>query len=611
MCGIVGYVGNKQAAPVLMGGLRKLEYRGYDSAGVCIQNGRLTTVRSEGKIAALDLKLAKHHLQGTSGIAHTRWATHGVPEERNAHPHRDCSGSVAVVHNGIIENFLELREELTGKGHVFHSDTDSEVLAHLIECEMEAGLPALQAIQASLTRVRGTYGLVVIFKDLPQTLFAARMGSPLVIGIGEGEHYIASDPSAIIEHTRDVMFLDDGEIACVSSEGITLCALGRDDVPQGARVQHLDWEVETASRGEHAHFMLKEIMEQPQVIENSIRGRVDLIRGCAVLGGLDDVRDRLKEIDRIVIVGCGSAYYAGLVGEYLIEELAGISVEVELASEFRYRKPIITERTVVLAVSQSGETADTLEAIVEAKRKHALTLGLVNTVGSSIARATDAGVYNHAGPEIGVASTKAFVSQMTVLSLIAVYLGQLRGFLPESKAREVLAGLHKMPELVEQVLANRQQVTRVAEKYRGMENCLFLGRKYQAPIAYEGALKLKEVSYVHAEGYSSGEMKHGPIALIDKSFPSIVLCPQDSVYEKTCSNISELRARKGPIIAVTTRGSMSPVPADDVIMVPHTMEALQPILTVIPLQLIAYEAAVARGLDPDKPRNLAKSVTVE
>ncbi|NQV88900.1 MAG: glutamine--fructose-6-phosphate transaminase (isomerizing) [Parcubacteria group bacterium] len=609
MCGIVGYVGNKQAAPVLMGGLRKLEYRGYDSAGVCIQNGRLTTVRSEGKIAALDLKLAKHHLQGTSGIAHTRWATHGVPEERNAHPHRDCSGSVAVVHNGIIENFLELREELTGKGHIFHSDTDSEVLAHLIEHEMEAGLPALQAIRASLACVRGTYGLVVIFKDLPQTLFTARMGSPLVIGIGDGEHYIASDPSAIIEHTRDVMFLDDGEIACVSSEGITLCALDREDVPH--RIQHLDWEVETASRGEHAHFMLKEIMEQPQVIENSIRGRVDLIGGRAVLGGLDDVRDRLKEIDRIVIVGCGSAYYAGLVGEYLIEELAGISVEVELASEFRYRKPIITERTAVLAVSQSGETADTLEAIVEAKRKRALTLGLVNTVGSSIARATDAGVYNHAGPEIGVASTKAFVSQMTVLSLIAVYLGQLRGFLPESKAREVLAGLHEMPELVEKVLANRGQVTRVAEKYRGMENCLFLGRKYQAPIAYEGALKLKEVSYIHAEGYSSGEMKHGPIALIDKSFPSIVLCPQDSVYEKTCSNISELRARKGPIIAVTTCGSMSHVQADDVIIVPHTMEALQPILTVIPLQLIAYEAAVARGLDPDKPRNLAKSVTVE
>lgn len=611
MCGIVGYVGNKQAAPVLMGGLYKLEYRGYDSAGVCIQNGRLTTVRSEGKISALDTKVARHHLQGTAGIAHTRWATHGVPEERNAHPHRDCSGGVAVVHNGIIENYLELRAELKDEGHVFHSETDSEVLAHLIESQMNGGLTALKAVQASLTRIRGTYGLVVIFKDLPQTLIAARMGSPLVIGIGEGEHYIASDPSAIIEHTRDVMFLDDGEIAAVNSEGITLCALDHDDVPLTKKLQHLDWEVETASRQGHAHFMLKEIMEQPQVIENSTRGRVDLLAGRAVLGGLDEVRSRLKEIDRIVIVGCGSAFYAGLIGEYLIEELAGIPVEVELASEFRYRKPIITERTAVLAVSQSGETADTLEAIAEAKRKNALTLGLVNTVGSSIARATDAGVYNHAGPEIGVASTKAFVSQMAVLSLIAVYLGQTREFISESRARQVLAGLHEMPELVEQILQNREQVTRVAQKYRGIENCLFLGRKFQAPIAYEGALKLKEVSYIHAEGYSSGEMKHGPIALIDKSFPSIVLCPQDSVYEKTCSNISELRARKGPIIAVTTCGSMSPVEADDVIMVPHTIEVLQPILTVIPLQLIAYEAAVARGLDPDKPRNLAKSVTVE
>ncbi len=609
MCGIVGYVGTKQAAPVLMEGLRKLEYRGYDSAGVCIQNGRLTTVRSEGKIDALDEKVGRHHLQGTAGIAHTRWATHGVPEERNAHPHRDCQGTVAVVHNGIIENFAELRAQLIGEGHAFHSDTDSEVLAHLIERERSAGHVGVQCVREALKYVRGTYGLVVMFKDVPQTLLAARMGSPLVIGIGEGEHFIASDPSALIEHTRDVMFLDDGEIAAINSEGINLCTLEQQQVPH--RVEHLDWDVEAATREGHAHYMLKEILEQPKVIENSTRGRIDLIAGRAVLGGLDEVSDRLKEIDRIVIVGCGSAYYAGLVGEYLFEELAGVPVEVELASEFRYRKPIITERTAVLAVSQSGETADTLEAIREAKRKHALTLGLVNVVGSSIARATDAGVYNHAGPEIGVASTKAFVSQMTVLTLMAVHLGQLRGTLDGARGHEVLAGLYEMPELVQQVLSSREQIASVMERFRGMENCLFLGRKFQAPIAYEGALKLKEVSYVHAEGYSSGEMKHGPIALIDQSFPSIVLCPQDSVYEKTCSNISELRARKGPIIAVTTCGPMGAVPADEVITVPHTIEALQPILTVIPLQLIAYEAAVARGLDPDKPRNLAKSVTVE
>ncbi len=621
MCGIVGYVGSKQALPVLMGGLRKLEYRGYDSAGVCLQGQArvghagagsppvLNVVRSEGKIEDLAAKVASHDLRGTLGIAHTRWATHGEPQERNAHPHRDCTGSVAIVHNGIIENHVELRARLVKTGHVFHSDTDSEVISHLIEEALKGGAAGLDAVHSALSHVRGTYGLVVIFRDMPQMLFVARMGSPLVIGIGEGEHFIASDPSALIEHTRNVVFLDDGELASVSSEGITLRSLDHSSI--APLVQHLQWDIERATRQGYDHFMMKEIMEQPQVIENSIRGRIDLIGGRAVLGGLSEVQQRLKQIDRIVIVGCGSAYYAGLMGEYLIEELSGIPVEVELASEYRYRKPIITERTAVLAISQSGETADTLEAVREAGRKQALTLGLVNTVGSSIARVTDAGVYNHAGPEIGVASTKAFVSQMTVLSLMAIYIGQLSGSLPEARARELLAALYELPELAQQVIENRQQVSEIAQRFAHIDNCLFLGRKFQAPIAYEGALKLKEVSYIHAEGYTSGEMKHGPIALIDPNFPSIVLCPQDSVYEKTCSNISELKARRGPIIAITTCGSLPAVEADETIIVPHTIELFQPILTVIPLQILAYEAALARGLDPDKPRNLAKAVTVE
>lgn len=606
MCGIVGYVGARQAAPILLDGLKRLEYRGYDSAGVCIQNSRLSTIRTEGKLSNLELKVSRVDPQGTCGIAHTRWATHGAPEERNAHPHRDCLGNIGIVHNGIIENFEGLKRELMAEDHVFHSATDSEVVAHLIERALSKGANLFGAVQQALQQVQGTYGLVVISKDVPQTLIAARMGSPLAIGIGQGEYFIASDASAILSYTKEVIFLDDGEIAIVTSEGVHINGTS---APIEQRIAKLDWGLENATKGDYPHFMLKEIMEQAETIENSIRGRIDLIEGRCVLGGLDGVRERLREIDRIVMVGCGSAYYAGLYGKYLFEELIDIPVEVELSSEFRYRKPLLTQHTAILAISQSGETADTLEAIREGKRKQALALGLVNSVGSSIARETDAGVYNHAGPEIGVASTKAFVSQLTVLALIAVYLGQLRGGF--KRAHTILAQLSELPDQMREVLGLRQKMASIAKMFHGIDHCLFLGRRFQAPIAYEAALKLKEVSYIHAEGYTSGEMKHGPLALIDNSFPSVVFCPRDSVFEKSYSNMQELKARHGPIIAVTTKGDAVASIADRVIEVPETLEELQPILTIVPAQLLAYEVALARGLDPDKPRNLAKSVTVE
>lgn len=608
MCGIVGYVGPKCATPILIDGLRRLEYRGYDSAGICIQEDRLKTVRCEGKINDLNEKVIKFHMEGTVGIAHTRWATHGIPEERNAHPHRDCIGEVAIVHNGIIENYRELKRELSLCGHVFQSDTDSEVLAHLIEDTRKTIGSGVEAVRRALQCVRGTYGLAVVFSDLPQTIIVARMGSPLVIGVGEGEMIIASDASAIVEHTKDVIFLDDGELAVVTSEAVSLSTLDADPVDRV--VERLLWDIDVAKKEGNPHFMLKEILEQPSVIEHSCMGRIDLKQGTAILGGLSEVQERLKSIQRIIIVGCGSAFYAGQVGEYIFEDLAGIPVEVELGSEFRYRKPIITANTAVLAISQSGETADTLEAVREAKRKNALTLGVVNVVGSSIARETDAGVYNHAGPEIGVASTKAFVSQLVVLTLMAIHIGRLRNSLSKSRAKEILNALTHLPEQVQQILGKRKQISDIAKNFSTIQNCLFLGRKFQAPIAYEGALKMKEVSYVHAEGYSSGEMKHGPIALIDSTFPSIVFCPRDSVFEKTWSNIEELKARGGQIVAITTP-SEELLPVDFIIEIPETFEVLQPILSVIPSQLLAYEMATQRHLDPDKPRNLAKSVTVE
>jgi glutamine---fructose-6-phosphate transaminase (isomerizing) len=612
MCGIVAYVGSRQALPILLDGLRRLEYRGYDSAGVAIQYDGLSVVRAPGNIAALDVALATRTLPGTSGIAHTRWATHGPPVETNAHPHVDCSGRIALAHNGIIENYAELREELKAAGHTFGSDTDTEVLAHLIESLKPVSSPPgwlTHAVACALARVRGTYGIVVTSADDPGIIVTARLGSPIVLGVQDGEFFVASDPSAIIAHTRQMIFLDDGELATLSPQGYEIQSLNRERIAKSP--QEIDWSEEAAQKNGQPHFMLKEMLEQPEVLRNTIRGRLNVKEGNAVLGGLRDVTDRLRSIDRLIILGCGSAYYAGLVGEYMIEEYAGIPVEVELASEFRYRKPIINERTAVLAVSQSGETADTLAAIREAKLKGALTLGIVNVVGSTIARETDAGVYNHAGPEIGVASTKAFLSQCTVLALLTIFLGRQRQ-LSLVMGQRIAEEITKLPEQIASILERRDSIRAIAERYVHMPGALFLGRKYCAPIAFEGALKLKEISYIHAEGYAAGEMKHGPIALIEPSFPSVVLCPQDSVYEKTKSNIEELRARRGPVIAVTTEGNEDIRRlATDVIEIPKTLEMLTPVLAVVPMQLFAYFIAVAKGYDPDRPRNLAKSVTVE
>lgn len=615
MCGIVGYIGKREALPVLLEGLHRLEYRGYDSAGVAILSDGIEIERAPGKIVALEEKIRNRthgdlSLPGTVGIAHTRWATHGPPVEKNAHPHADCAGRIAVVHNGIIENYAELRKELIEKGHAFRSDTDTEVLAHLIE---EIGKKSATSLHATvieaLSHVRGTYGIAVVSADEPDHVVIARMGSPIVIGVGNDELFVASDASAIIAYTRNVIYLDDGEMAILNRKGYEIRSLDNRLVDKN--VEQIEWSAEDVQKNGQPHFMLKEMLEQPEVIRNTTRGRLDVENGLAVLGGLRDVADRLREIDRLIIVGCGSAYYSGLVGEYMIEEYAGVPVEVELASEFRYRKPLITAKTAVLAVTQSGETADTLAAIREAKMKGALTLGIVNAVGSTIARETDAGVYNHAGPEIGVASTKAFVSQCTVFALLTLFLGRQRQ-MSLVMGKRIAEELQALPKFIDQILERREDVQRIAETYKDAKDFLFLGRKYSMPIAYEGALKLKEVSYIHAEGYAAGEMKHGPIALIEPSFPSLVLCPQDSVYEKTKSNLEELRARRGTILALTTEGNEEIASlTNDVFYIPKSLEMLTPILEVIPLQLFAYHIAVAKGYDPDKPRNLAKAVTVE
>lgn len=612
MCGIVGYIGKREALPILLDGLRRLEYRGYDSAGVAMVNGALSIKRAPGKIAVLEEQLKDFDGHGTLGIAHTRWATHGMPTIENAHPHQDCEGRLAIVHNGIIENYAELREGLIAKGHTFRSQTDTEVLAHLIEEERKNnGAPRSlkDAMLCALSHVRGTYGLALVSIDEPDQLLVARLGSPLVIGVGTDEWFVASDPSAILSHVRQMIYLDDGEFCQITRDGYTISKL--DKSPVIKCVEEIDWSIEDVQKNGQAHFMIKEMLEQPEVLANTMRGRLMAEEGLVKLGGLRDVEQQLKEIDRLIIVGCGSASYAGLVGKYMLEEFAGIETSVETASEFRYRNPVITSRTAVLAVSQSGETADTLAAIREAKKKGALTLGIVNAVGSTIARETDAGIYNHAGPEIGVASTKAFLSQMTVFALLSVYLGRQRG-LDERTAKQISAEMARLPELVRSIFETREQIKTIAEKYVDAEHFLYLGRKYCSPIACEGALKLKEISYIHAEGYASGEMKHGPIALIDADFPSFILCPQDSVYEKTKSSIEEIRARGGKVIVLTTEGNPEAAKlGEDVIFIPKTLEMLTPILAVVPLQLFAYYVATLKGLNPDQPRNLAKSVTVE
>ena len=609
MCGIVGYIGSKDAKPFLIEGLRALEYRGYDSAGLYIPGrGALKRAGNVSKLA----ESVPANFSGNTGIAHTRWATHGAPTETNAHPHADATETVWLVHNGIIENYLEIRAKLESEGIMFRSETDSETLAQLIGKHYTEEVPLEVAVGEALSEVRGAYGIAVASAREPEKLVAARIGSPLMIGIGDDGYYVASDATPLLSHTRNVIYLNDGEMAVLGMDGYSLMTLGQDLLSK--EIEILDWDLEAAQKKGFEHFMLKEILEAPEVLENSLRGRLDLENSTVHLGGLKEVEDSLRNVKRILITGCGSAYYAGLVGELLLEELTGIPVEVEIASELRYRRWTATpEDTILIAVSQSGETADTLEAVREAKRNGMLTLGVVNAVGSSIARATDAGVYNHAGPEIGVASTKAFLSQMTVFVLIALFIKELRSERPETgSSPEIIRELTRLPDYARSILQNIENIQKIAKKHSNMRDALYIGRKFQYPIAYEGSLKLKEISYVHAEAYGAGEMKHGPLALIDENFPTVALMPRDSVYGKTRSNIEEIRARGGKIIAITTG---DPEEArkitDDVILVPETHEALLPILTTIPLQIFAYYVAHARKLPIDMPRNLAKSVTVE
>ena len=609
MCGIVGYVGTQESVPILLEGLRRLEYRGYDSAGVAILNGDgIKIEKAAGKIGVLEKKIAAAHPVGTLGIAHTRWATHGEPNTVNAHPHTDCKGRIAVVHNGIIENYSTLKTALQKEGHRFTTDTDTEVLAHLIEKFFEGNLE--KAVASALKHVTGTYGIAVISRDDPGKIVGARHGSPLVVGICDGDEYLlASDVSAIIRHTNQVVYLDDEEMVVLTSAGIHTTTLREEAVSK--KVETVDWDLEMIEKAGYAHFMLKEIFEQPQSLRNTLRGRLLLEEGTARLGGLNMSEREMRAIDRVIITACGTSWHAGLIGEYLIEELARLPVEVEYASEFRYRNPILKPGTVVLAISQSGETADTLAAMREAKRKGARVLGVCNAVGSTIARESDGGVYIHAGPEIGVASTKAFTSQVAALTLFTLYLGRLGQLSPESGA-ELTRALSEIPDKIERILASAESIRAIARSNAHHNNFLYLGRGVNFPVALEGALKLKEISYIHAEGYPAAEMKHGPIALIDENMPVVFVCTQDSAYEKVLSNMEEVRARTGKIIAVASEGDMHVAKKPDhVLFVPHTLSPLMPLLSVIPLQLLAYYIAVERGCDVDQPRNLAKSVTVE
>ncbi|MBP9728401.1 MAG: glutamine--fructose-6-phosphate transaminase (isomerizing) [Candidatus Moranbacteria bacterium] len=610
MCGIVGYIGKREAKDLLIEGLHRLEYRGYDSAGVALmENGKLKRVRALGKVAELEKKMAVVKSSATVGIAHTRWATHGKPAEKNAHPHTDCSGGLSLVHNGIIENYVELKERLVKQGHRFTSETDTEVVAHLIEEQLKkSGANFEVAFAQTLKELRGTYGIAVVSVSEPEKLFVARMGSPLLIGVGRDEYFVASDVSAILAHTKKVVYLEDGERAVITRGGYVVKA---GSTVQKKAVSDIEWSEKEAKRGGYPHFMLKEIFDQPESFADALRGRLLPDEGTARLGGLREVEKRLESIRRIVIVSCGTSYHAGLVGEYMLEEYAGIPVEVEFASEFRYRKPMLDKYTAVIALSQSGETADTLAAIREAKNKGALTLGIVNVVGSTIARETDAGVYNHAGPEVSVASTKAFTSQLAILSLLTLYLGRKRGMSLVTGQR-IAKELLKLPRLMERIFEQSGTIKKLAKKYANRRNYLYLGRKYNFPIAFEGALKVKEIAYVSAQGYPTGEMKHGPIALIDREALALFIMPVDSVYEKSVSGLEEIKARGGTILAVTTEGNTAlERKADAVVYIPKTLEMLTPILSVIPLQLFAYHMSVASGYDVDRPRNLAKSVTVE
>ena len=610
MCGIVAYAGSDQASPILLEALTRLEYRGYDSAGMAVQNGTgLEMRRAAGRLEALGDLLKERPVHGESGIAHTRWATHGEPTVSNAHPHADCSGEIAVCHNGIIENADILRAELMRRGHTFSSDTDTEVLAHLIE---EHWLPPLHlSVARALAMVEGTYGIAVMSAREPGRIVCARRGSPLLVGLGSGRIFAASDAAALLPYTRRVVYLDDGELAVLDSSGadiLSIDAMSRIAKP----VEELDWDLEAAEKGGHAHFMLKEIHEQPASIEATLRGRIQRSSPAVKLGGLSEVASVLGETRRVVFTACGTSWHAGLIGKFMVEEYARIQADVEYASEWRYRNPVLEPGTVVVGISQSGETADTLAALSLAKDMGATTLGIVNVVGSSVARATDAGMYLHAGPEIGVASTKAFTSQVVALALFALYLGRQRGLSPEVADR-VLQELQSLPEKVRKILDRADELEAIARRLvaKDHSNYLYLGRGYSFPVALEGALKLKEISYVHAEGFSAAEMKHGPIALIDEDMPVVVVAPRDAVYPKVLSNMREVKARGGHLIAVTTEPNGLAELADEVFIVPSTEDSLQSVITSVPLQLLAYHIGVLRGCDVDRPRNLAKSVTVE
>jgi glucosamine--fructose-6-phosphate aminotransferase (isomerizing) len=611
MCGIVGYYGSREAFPIIIKGLKRLEYRGYDSAGIALINKSTKVYKCKGRVSDLELMTTDKDISGKIGMGHTRWATHGEPTNENAHPHQSMNKLFVVIHNGIIENYSSLRKELEEADYIFKSETDTEVLTNLIEyVYLKTKVSPEEALRIALTKVIGAYGILVVCTDVPEQIIAARKGSPLVIGKGDGEYFFASDATPIIEYTNSVIYLNDNDIAIVNKKGLQLKNI--ENISQKVNVQQIDINIDEIEKGGFEHYMLKEIFEQPKAITDTCRGRLNYYEKTLRLGGLHQVIDRLIQADRIMIIACGTSWHAGLVGEYLFEEFARIPVEVEYASEFRYRNPIINSGDVVIAISQSGETADTLAAIKLAKENGALVLGICNVVGSSIPRETDGGVYTHAGPEIGVASTKAFTAQVTVLTMMAMLTGQKNKALSEKEHDELISELFEIPQKIEQILSKSKEIEKLASIYKDSTNALYLGRGYLYPVALEGALKLKEISYIHAEGYPAAEMKHGPIALIDEKMPVIVLATKDKSYEKVVNNIQEVKARKGIVIAIVTEGDTTiREMADHVIEVPYSDFALAPLLTVIPLQLFSYYIAVMRGCNVDQPRNLAKSVTVE
>lgn len=611
MCGIVAYVGNRQAYPIIIKGLKRLEYRGYDSAGIALLNGKLSVYKKKGRVADLEKSLNDEQLDSTIGMGHTRWATHGEPNDTNAHPHYSSDKNLAIIHNGIIENYSALKEELIRKGHTFNSDTDSEVFIHLIE-EIKANVNCKldEAVRLAMNQIVGAYAIVVIDANAPKQLIAARKGSPLVVGVGDGEFFIASDATPIVEYTKNVIYLDDFEIVTINDGELSVKSI--DDVVKEPFIEKLELELEAIEKGGFDHFMLKEIYEQPRAIKDCMRGRLNAEKGHLLLGGLRDYMDRFEHIDRIIVLGCGTSWHAGLVAEYIFEEVARIPVEVEYASEFRYRNPIIREGDLVIVISQSGETADSLAAVELAKSKGAVIFGVCNVVGSSIARMTHAGAYTHAGPEIGVASTKAFTAQVTVLTMMAIIMGYKRGMLTEERYLKLLHELEAIPDKIQQTLELNEQIKYIASEFKDASNFLYLGRGYNFPVALEGALKLKEISYIHAEGYPAAEMKHGPIALIDKNMPVVFIAINDNSYEKILSNIEEVKARGGRVITIVNKSTPKiEALSEHVIVVPETIDLLTPLITVVPLQLLSYHIAVMRDCNVDQPRNLAKSVTVE